>query len=142
MISKVSISLICHATEDPKKVEWALLNSIPEGLRGVVKINATLAKGHHGNEIRLISLDEESPAAGEIVNHIMNLLPVGDRIRIRDELDRFYDSRSTVFLRLDKQKAFGGQLRLSEGDDIMRVKISLDLTKGNIAELLQLLDLA
>lgn len=142
MISRVCISLICHATEDPGKVQRVLMNLVPDGAMGAVKTDSSLAKGHHGNEIRIFSLVGEGQAAGEIVSHIMELIPTGDRLRIRDELDRFYDSRSTVFFRFDKQKAFCGQLRLSDGDDIVRVKISFSLRRGDVAEILHLLNLA
>lgn len=140
MISRVSMSLICHATEDPKKVERALLNLIPDGLRGSISISYSIAKGHHGNEIMLASI-EESERAPEIVDYILKLLPPADLLRIRDDLNRFYDSRSTLFLRLDKQRAYGGMLRLSEGDDIIRVKISLLMRKGGTEEVLRALNL-
>lgn len=142
MISKVSMSLICHATEDQSKVEQALLNLLPEGIRSSAQVNYTLAKGHHGNEIRIASLVEEGSAAKDVVDYITKLLPPGDLLRLRDEMDRYFDSRSTFFLRLDKQKAFTGSLRLSESDDIIRVKISVQLRKGEQSKLFQLLNLA
>ncbi|MCQ8891771.1 MAG: hypothetical protein NQU41_00120 [Candidatus Methanosuratincola sp.] len=142
MISKVSMSLICHATEDQKKVEQALLNLLPEAIRGSAAVKYTLAKGHHGNEIRIASLEEEGSAAKDVVDYITKLLPPGDILRLRDEMDRYFDSRSTFFLRLDKQKAFSGSLRLSDSDDVIRVKISVQLRKGEESKILRFLNLA
>ncbi|MEJ5292340.1 MAG: RNA-binding domain-containing protein [Candidatus Methanosuratincola sp.] len=141
MISKVSISLIFHATEDQSRVEQALLNLLPEGMRGSAQVKYAVAKGHHGNEIRVASLEEEGSAAKSVVDYITKLLPPGDLLRLRDEVDRYFDSRSTFFMRLDKQKAFSGQLRLSESDDIIRVKISVQLHKGDHSKLFQILNL-
>ncbi|MBC7120692.1 MAG: hypothetical protein H5T33_03820 [Candidatus Methanosuratus sp.] len=144
MISKVSMSLICHATEDPRKVEQALLNLLPEGMRGSAQIKYTIARGHHGNEIRVASLEEEGTRAKDAVDYMTKLLPPGDLLRLRDEIDRFFDSRSALFIRFEKQKAYAGSLRLSESDDIIRVKISLQLRKGEDTKsrLLEILSLA
>ncbi len=142
MISKVSISLICHATEDQSKVERALLNLLPEGIRGSAQVKYAVARGHHGNEIMIASLEEEGQTAKDVVDYITKLLPPGDLLRLRDELNRYFDSRSTFFMRLDKQKAYSGMLRLSDSDDIIRVKISVQLRKGEQSKLLHDLNLA
>lgn len=141
MISKVSISLICHATEDQYKVEQALLNLLPETIRKSAVVKYTLAKGHHGNEIRIASLEEQGQAAKDVVGYLTKLLPPGDLLRLRDEMDRYFDSRSTFFFRLDKQKALSGSLRLSDSDDVIRVKISFQLRKGEESKLFKFLNL-
>jgi len=71
----------------------------------------------------------------------MRLIPVADRLRIRDQLDLFYDGRSTLFLRLDKQNAFLREARLSSGDDVIRVKISFIGKRGDRGEVLKVFGL-
>jgi RNA binding exosome subunit len=61
----------------------------------------------------------------EAFEYLLRLLPMADRLMIRDQIMIYWDGRSTVFLRLDKQSCLAGQPRLSTADDVIRVKISL-----------------
>jgi hypothetical protein len=143
MITGISFSTIAHATEDLSKVNSALLNLVPESVRSACQINAVEAKGHHGNPIIVLTLEvRDKNRAKEIVDYIVRLLPVGDRIRIRDQIDLYYDGRSTLFLRVDKQTSFLRAPRLSLSDDVIRIKISLMERKGDVASVLKIFDLS
>jgi hypothetical protein len=143
MITGVSLSTIAHSTEDVSKVRDAISNLVPETVRGVVRINATEAKGHHGNPITVLSIDTRGKeGAREITEHIMRLLPLGDKIRIKDQIDLYYDGRSAFFLRLDKQSAFLGSPRISTSDDVIRIKINFISRRNDLAAVLRLLGLA
>lgn len=143
MITGISISTIAHATEDLSKVKSAILNMVPESARGACQINAAEAKGHHGNPITVLTLEvREKRQAKEIVGYIVRLLPVWDRLRIRDQMDLYYDGRSSLFLRVDKQTALLRSPRLSLSDDVIRIKISLIGRKGDVASVLKIFDLS
>jgi len=144
LIAGVSLSTIAHSTEDVSKVKRALSSLLPEAERVSVSIEASVAKGHYGNEITVLSLEARRDAAKDVVDHILRLLPVGDRIRIRDRIDLYYDGHSALFLRLDKQSTFLGTPRISERDDVIRVKVSVlsREAKERLPAILKLLDLA
>jgi len=80
-------------------------------------------------------------ASKEIADYILRLIPVGDKMKIRDQMDIYYDGRSSIFLRIDKQGAFLRSPRLSTSDDVIRVKISSQGGKGNLSTMLRLFDL-
>jgi RNA binding exosome subunit len=142
MITAISFSTIAHSTEDVSKVETAILNLLPDSMRRSQTVLAEEVVGHHGNPIWLVALGvREKTSAGEISEYLMRLIPVADRLRIRDQLDLYYDGRSTLFLRLDKQNAFLREARLSSGDDVIRVKISFIGKQGNRAEVLKVFGL-
>ena len=142
MISSICLSTIAHSTEDISKVKGAILNLLPLSLRNYRTISEQEAQGHHGNSIWLLTLDlrEKKPAA-EISDYLLRSLPVADRLHLRDQLDLYFDGRSAIFLRLDKQSAFLGSLRLSNGDDVIRVKIGFLGTRGERSEVLRLFGL-
>jgi RNA binding exosome subunit len=84
------------------------------------------ATGHHGNQIRLLSLavrGKNEPT--EALEYLLRLMPMADRLMIRDQIMIYWDGRSTVFLRLGKQSCLAGQPRLSTADDVIRAKVSL-----------------
>ncbi len=143
MISGISFSAIAHSTEDASKVSAAILNLVPEELRGMQKVESSVAKGHHGNDIEILTLEvRDKDAAQSIVGYLIRMLPVGDRLRIRDRIHVFYDGRSTLFLRVDKQQAFLNTVRLSDSNDIIRIKISMLAWKADLPSILKVFDLS
>lgn len=143
MISRISYSTIAHSTEDPQKVGRALLNLLPESMRPTHEPSTAEATGHHGNRIRLLSVEvrgrSEATASFE---YLLRLLPVADRLLLRDQIGLYWDGRSTVFLRLDKQACFLAQPRLSTGDDVIRVKVSLLGGRHDAASVLDAFELS
>ncbi|MGQ9759352.1 MAG: RNA-binding domain-containing protein [Candidatus Methanomethylicaceae archaeon] len=126
MISSISISAIAHATEEPEKVKSAILNLIPKQLRSSFTVRQTSAKGHHGNPIIFFTVDIHDPkSAKEVAEFIVHSLSSIDISTIRDQISLYYDGRSSIFLRFDKQSAYLGTLRLSRSDDVVKLRISL-----------------
>uniref|UniRef100_A0A7C3IS66 Exosome protein n=1 Tax=Candidatus Methanomethylicus mesodigestus TaxID=1867258 RepID=A0A7C3IS66_9CREN len=143
MIRSFSASAISHSTEDPSKVRSALLNLFPPDLRGNLEVTFSEAKGHHGNEISLMSVDLPiKEAAAKTVEYILNSLPPPDRMQIRDRIGTLFDGKSSVYLRLDKQLAYRGALRIAEGDDTLKVRIGIFMLRGGIEATLKALSLA
>ena len=141
-ISGISHSTIAHSTEDTLKVGRALLYLLPESMRSVRQPSIAEATGHHGNLIRVLSLEIRWKAEPtEAFEYLLRLLPMADRLMIRDQIMTYWDGRSTVFLRLDKQSCYAGQPRLSNSDDVVRVKISLLGGKHDVASVLDAFEL-
>jgi RNA binding exosome subunit len=141
-VSGVSYSTIAHSTEDIAKVGRAILALLPETLRRARQPSIAEATGHHGNPIRILSLDVRGKVEPtEAFEYLLRLLPMADRLMIRDQIMAYWDGRSTVFLRLDKQSCYAGQPRLSNSDDVIRVKISLLAGKHDAASVLDAFEL-
>jgi RNA binding exosome subunit len=141
-VSGISYSTIIHSTEDPLKVGRALLSLLPESMRSARQPSAAEATGHHGNPISVLSLDIRGRTEPtEAFEYLLRLLPMADRLMIRDQIMTYWDGRSTVFLRLDKQSCYAGRPRLSNSDDVIRAKISLLGGKHDAASVLDAFEL-
>jgi len=137
MISSLLFSTIAHATEDHNKVKEAMLNLLPKELRSSVTVNQTTAKGHHGNPITLLNLEIADPKSAKVAfDHIIRSLPDVQVSKIRDQLHLYYDGKS-LFLRIDKQSAYLGSLRLSVSDDVVKLRVNfLRCTLSSLSDLL------
>jgi len=143
MIRAVYFSTIAHSTEDESKVRAAIAGLIPPQLRCSLEITSSAAEGHHGNRIVLIqSVVNGKDAARDVVDYMLKILPVGDRLRLKDRILTFYDGQSNVFIRLSKQMAFLGTARLSDEDDVIRVRIGLNVRKNDLSSVLEALALS
>ena len=116
------ISTITHATEDPKKVAQAMRNlSFSETSSG---FTMNRAKGHHGNEIiTSIFLIRNAKHAEIFLKNIWRGLSRLDRTEVYASLASRIDSTGTMFLRIDKQAALKGRIRL-ENTDPVKIEIS------------------
>jgi RNA binding exosome subunit len=105
----VDLRTFCYATEDDKRVEQALRQFLPEDF----EIERATSEGHHGDRILVLSARVER---ADEMRHVLSQLAALDEVeRLRDELDERVDDNTSLFLRLDKQAAFGGDVALGEG---------------------------
>ena len=127
----VKISAIIHATEDPEKVARAIRYlSVGWTSSGLTMIRA---KGHHGNEIATSVLMIRNAKNAQIfLKNIWSSLSQLDRTEICSSLASRIDSTGTMFLRIDKQEALKGRIRL-ENTDPVKIEISFrtELSKRN-----------
>ncbi|QWC20106.1 RNA-binding protein [Halorubrum sp. 2020YC2] len=105
----VDLRAFSYATEDVKRVEQALYSLLPEE----VELDRVENAGHHGDRIVVLSARVER--ADEMRHVLDRLSELEDLDRILDELDERVDDNCALFLRLDKQAAFGGEVRLGPG---------------------------
>jgi RNA binding exosome subunit len=88
----VDLRAFSYATEDVKRVEQALYTLLPEDVE--------LERAETADEMR----------------HVLDRLSgLEDLDRVLDELDERVDDNCALFLRLDKQAAFRGDVRLGPG---------------------------
>ena len=111
------ISTIIHATEDPGKVAQAIrslsLGEMPMGS------TVNRAKGHHGNEIvTMIFTIRNAKNVEDFLRDIWSSLSELDRTEIYSSLTSRIDGTGTLFLRIDKQEALMGRIRLQDTDPI------------------------
>ena len=124
-VTGLEIELIAHATEDLDKVLAAAMNILPQEARKQVQFKVKEFKGHHGNPIRLLKARVRDPSlADAIFRHVLSRLPEQDKAELYRGLRRRV-SGGSLYLRLDKQWACLGQVRLCEADPIwIKVKFS------------------
>ena len=105
----IDLRTFCYATEDEKRVEDALRHFLPEEF----EIDRVENTGHHGDRIVVLSARVESADGMRVVLDRLAELDAIDRVL--EELDDRVDDNCSFFLRLDKQAAFNGLVRLGEG---------------------------
>ncbi len=128
-ITSVEISAFAHATEDEEKVERAIRNIIPEDVG--VKIEMKRLRGHYNDPIALITVKiTKKKWATKMLRAVIRNLSTLDRYRLMEEIEERVDDAGSLFLRLDKQRAFGGVEVLSEVDSI-RVKFRFQIPHGS-----------
>ena len=125
------ISTIVHATEDPEKVAKAIRNLS----LGEMQLGSTVsrAKGHHGNEIvTMVFTIRNAKNVEGFLRNIWNGLSQLDRTELHSSLTSRIDNAGTLFLRIDKQEALKGRIRLQSTDPI-KIAISFGTMslKGN-----------
>ncbi|MBS7656519.1 MAG: RNA-binding domain-containing protein [Candidatus Bathyarchaeia archaeon] len=119
----VEISFLSHATEDPAKVLAAAHNIIPlEHIKDVAISKKTL-KGEYGNPIVFYEAKIKDPEVAEaLLRNVGISLSPFDRETLLREL-RLRLTKGNLYLRLDKQAACKGIMRLCLADPIrLRVK--------------------
>lgn len=116
-LSSMHARAICHATEDGAKVEQALRTVV-----GDATVERFQTDGHFGNPIEVLgaTLDQED----EIMDFLSRLTEE-DILEVASTLDVRMDDACQVFLRLDKQKAYVGELRLGTGEDVIAVRVKV-----------------
>lgn len=105
----VDLRTFCYATEDDKRVEDALRHFLPEEY----PIERAESEGHFGDRILVFSARVEN--ADDVRHVLARLADLEDFDRLIDELDDRVTENTELFLRLDKQAAFGGETRLGDG---------------------------
>ncbi len=124
-VRKVRIEAFSHATEDLNKVKKAVLTLLPPDLRDKVEIRVNVVKGYYGNEIAVMNV-EVSKKAKHILKHILCSLPQTERIIIKATIDTRVDNKlSHLFLRLSKQEAYLGRVKLMEGSDVIKLVFTI-----------------
>lgn len=108
-----------HETEDPEKVKQALrtVAQSPD-----LAVEETRVDGSHGNRILIL---EAQVKAGQTERRVFAALArddPGSLDRLRREAPRRLDEHLNFHVRLDKQEAYAGTLRLTTSDDAVTVR--------------------
>ena len=127
-IHYVDLRTFCYATEDEKRVEAALRHLLPEEF----DVERTVTEGHYGDRILILSARVER--ADEVRTVLATLGTLAELDRVLDELDERVTENAELFLRLDKQSAFNGEVRLGQGITLRGKIEAYPATKENALE--------
>jgi len=105
----VDLRTFCYETEDEKRVESALRTFLPEEF----ELTRTESAGHHGDRIVVLSARVEN--ADDVRHVLARLSELPEFETLLDELDDRVTDNTELFLRLDKQAAFRGDVRRGDG---------------------------
>lgn len=105
----VDLRTFCYETEDEKRVESALRTFLPEDF----EVERAESEGHHGDRIVVLSARVEN---ADDVRHVLERLATLPEFEtLLSELDERVTDNTELFLRLDKQSAFRGEVRRGGG---------------------------
>lgn len=122
-ISKIEARAYARATEITERVSTAILGIFPEDIRQNVSITEEKTKGQSGDTISILSGLLENRDECEITfDYILKHLEKSDRRAIKRSLDLRLNNNSVFFLRIDKQEAFLGKMKLANNTDVIRTR--------------------
>jgi len=109
----------------------AIKNTTPGDLWNELERNMEILslEGHYGNPVTRIVTRLKGRWAEGTARYILSNLDRGDFETLIFTLDRRFDGKGRVFIRLSKQDAYLGKLRIAEGDDIIRIVMTLPGTR-------------
>lgn len=114
----VHFRVFCHATEDEVKVVQAL-----KFASGLEDITREVTEGYHGNPIIILEAFVKQKRRSEDLFSRLNEVELQE---ILASLDKRMDDDCNLYLRLDKQEAYLGNLKLTTNDDAIAVRAKVE----------------
>jgi RNA binding exosome subunit len=117
-VGYVDLRVFAHATEDPERVLAAVRNLLPsESVDSVVFKRSSLS-GHHGNPIVLFEARvKDRKLVQAVFAKLCSGLGLMDKEVLAGEILGHLE-RGNLYLRLDKQSAFLGEVKLGSVDPV------------------------
>ena len=123
-IRKIEARAYARATEIPERVATAIRSIFPESVRQNVSISEERAEGQSGDSISIFSgLLENRNECETSFDLMLEQMEKKDLRAIKRTLDLRLSDNCVFFLRIDKQGAFLGKIRLTNNADVIRTKI-------------------
>jgi RNA binding exosome subunit len=117
-VGYVDLRVFAHATEDPERVLTAVRNVLPPELVGSVVFKRSSLVGHYGNPIVLFEARvKDRRLVQAVFAKLCSGLGLMDKEVLASEVSTHLE-RGNLYLRLDKQAAFLGELKLGSVDAI------------------------
>ncbi len=123
LVKAVEISVFAHATEDEEKVKQA----VKRLARFEPEFEFQRLSGHYEDPINLLTA--KTVKKKEATNFLANILDKFsslDKSTLVQNLPNHIDQQGSLYIRLDKQKAYHGRAVIAENDPI-RVKFKFQL---------------
>lgn len=123
LIGSIHVEAFAHATEDPEKVRHAISNIAPD-LDADVQVETL--RGHYDNPILLLRMKIEDLGRVErAVSLLHDKIEPEQKRTLAVDLDQHLDERGWLYLRLDKQELYRDRIVFSDGDDVVKIRLSL-----------------
>lgn len=130
----MEVSSFIHATEDSDKVIAACRNVLPADYADEITFESRDLLGHYGNPITLLRVRiKQKQVLEAFIENLAGSLSEVEKECLSSGVRRRIDDRGALYLRLDKQEAFLGQMKLGNMDPI-RVTIRLVRYRKSLEE--------
>ena len=130
-IAYADVRVFAHATEDLDKVLTAARNTLPTEAVDALTFKKTTLTGHHGNPITLFEARiNNKKVAQAFLEKLASGLTLMDKELLNSEITQHLE-KGNLYIRLDKQSAYLGELRLSSTDPI---RLRLHFRKPSVEE--------
>ena len=137
-VSYIDIRFSVNATENPEKVLEAFANLLPRNHMKEVAFKRKDVKGHYNNPISIFETRVKDKELIEIlINGLSKSLSVLDKETLFRNSNLLIE-KTNLFIRLDKQAAFKGIIRLRRDDPI---HLRIHFHRRNVVEICQKLGL-
>jgi RNA binding exosome subunit len=134
VIHRVHFRAFVSVTEDEERVRRALSIFVP-----LDHIRSTRASGYYGNPITILEAELRRKEGLEFIHMLREQLSAGELSRLRREIPERVDEDCKLHLRLDKQAAYRGMVRLSEAGDAIDVSVHVATYPSRYEEAVRLL---
>lgn len=125
-INDIEYVVFCHATENCFKVIDAVKKTVPPDIRDKLEFKQQKLRGYYRNPIAIFSAKIVNRFDLErILDYIASRLRDIDKAILSSTLDLRYDEKTNkLYLRIDKQEAYRGNIVIQDSDDIIKIIIS------------------
>ena len=134
-VAYVDVRFCAHATEDVDKVVMAVQNVLPSDHIEDITFNRSNLEGHYGNPITFFDArikDKETVRA--LVENLSANLSSLDKEELGRTIHRCVE-KGSLYIRLDKQAAFQGKIKLVTSDPI---HIRMRFRKSKIEDVIEI----
>jgi RNA binding exosome subunit len=114
----IDIRFSVHATEDKNKVLEAVQKVLPKEHTDEIHFEGKKMKGHYGNPIKLFEARiKKKEIIKALIKNLFLHLNEKDKKNLQRNTNYYTDNRN-LYIRIDKQAAFRGKLRICTADPI------------------------
>ena len=134
-VAYIDVRFCAHATEDVDKVVMAVQNVLPSDHIEDITFNRYNLEGHYGNPITFFDArikDKETVRA--LVENLSANLSSLDKEELGRTIHRCVE-KGSLYIRLDKQAAFQGKIKLVTSDPI---HIRMRFRKSKIEDVIEI----
>lgn len=127
-ITKVEVRAYSRATEVLDRVKTAILNLYPANFREDINTTTTKTTSHSKTPILVVkAITQAKRIAEETFNHILKNLSKEDKITLENTILQRVNEKCVLFIRIDKQAAFLGEVKLANTPDLVSVKVNFTM---------------
>ncbi len=123
-ISKIEARAYARATEFLEKVETAVTSIFPEEVRPSISMTTSSVEGQSGDTISIVKATlERKKQCEQVFNFILRGIKTAGRNALQQSTDLRLDENCVFFLRIDKQAAYQGNLKINNEVDVISVRV-------------------
>ncbi len=125
-IETIEARAYSRATEVVARVQQAVMTLFPDDVRARISHQTTKTEGHSQNPITVLSaVLKGSNDCDHTISYLLKRISSEEAKVILESLDQRLDETCTLFLRIDKQEAYLGRVRLAIGPDVINIQFHI-----------------